>query len=127
MDQDQRYLTQAEAAALCGCDYTTIRRRRERGQFPGSRRRADVTGAWEIPFADLIAVGLWRPADGEERDLDAAVGRTKAERRLEEARLELERANVRIEALTAVLDDRRDEVAYLRRALEAALTGTRVA
>jgi hypothetical protein len=125
MDREQRYLTQAEAAALCGRDYTTIRRRRERGQFPGSRRRGDDTGAWEIPLAELIAAGLWRPADGEANDVDTAMGRTKADRRLQDMRVDLERANVRVEALTAALADRRDEVAYLRRALDAALLGSR--
>ena len=44
MDRAQRHLTQAEAAALCGCDYSTVRRRRERGLFPGARQRDDVTG-----------------------------------------------------------------------------------
>jgi hypothetical protein len=126
VERDQRYVTQNEAAALCGCDYTTVRRRRERGQFPGARRRDAVTGTWEIPVDDLITAGLWRPAEGDEVEPEAALGRTRVERRLEETRLELERAQVRIEALTAALADRRDEVAYLRKALDAALFGSRV-
>ncbi|HVF74806.1 MAG TPA: helix-turn-helix domain-containing protein [Acidimicrobiales bacterium] len=121
MYRDERYVTQTEAASLCGCDYTTIRRHRNRGHFPGARRRDDVNGSWEIPVEDLISAGLWHPSDGDERDLDGALGRTRTERRLEELRLELERANVRIEGLTSALADRRDEIAYLRRALDAAL------
>ena len=68
----------------------------------------------EIPLGDLIGAGLWRPADGDDEDLTAAIGRTKAERRLEETRLAMERANARIEALLAALEERRDEIAYLR-------------
>ena len=123
MATDQRYLTQNEACALCGCDYSTIKRHRVAGDFPGVRRRADPNGTYEIPLADLIGAGLWRPADGDDEDIAAAIGRTKAERRLEETRLALERANARIEALLAALEERRDEIAYLRRALEAALRG----
>ena len=126
VERDQRYLTQNEAAALCGCDYTTVRRHRERGHFPGARRRDDATRTWEVPVEDLIAAGLWRPAEGDGHDLDAAIGRTKVERRLEEARVELERARVRIEALTAALADRRDEIAYLRKALDTALFASKV-
>lgn len=91
------------------------------------RRRNDATGTYEIPVVDLIAAGLWRPAEGDDEDVTAAVGRTKVERRLEETRLALERANARVEALAAALDERRDEVAYLRRALEVALGARAVA
>jgi hypothetical protein len=69
-------VSQNEAAALCGCDYTTVRRRRERGQFPGARRRDDASGTWEIPVEDLIAAGLWCPFDGDEQHVDTALGRT---------------------------------------------------
>jgi len=41
VERDRRYVSQNEAAALCGCDDTTVRRRRERGQLPGARRRDD--------------------------------------------------------------------------------------
>lgn len=99
-------------------------RRRERGQFPGAHRRDDITGTWEIPVEDLIAAGLWRPVEGDEHQPDAALSRSKVERRLEETRLQLERSEVRIEALTAALADRRDEIAYLRRALDAVLLGS---
>lgn len=111
---------------MCGCDYTTVRRHRERGHFPGARRRDDATRTWEIPVEELIGAGLWRPTQGDHQDLEAALGRTKVERRLEETRLELERAQVRIEALTAALADRRDEITYLRKALDAALFGSKV-
>jgi len=98
---DQRYLTQNEACALCGCDYSTIKRHRVAGHFPGVRRRGDPNGTYEIPVADLILAGLWNPADVDEDDAAAAIGRTKAERRLEETRLALERSNARVESLLA--------------------------
>jgi hypothetical protein len=123
IEADERYLTQNEACSLCGCDYSTVKRHRMAGHFPGVRRRPDPNGTYEIPLTDLIAAGLWDPAEGDAEDVAAAFGRTKVERRLEETRLALERANARIEALLAAIEDRRDEIAYLRRALEAALTG----
>jgi hypothetical protein len=127
MDADQRYLTQPEAATLCACDYSTIKRYRERSRFPGIRRRDDTNGTYEIPLSDLIAAGLWKPTDGDDEDVAAAIGRTRAERRVEELRVELERTRAQNEALTAALADRRDEVAYLRRALDVALGTGRVA
>jgi hypothetical protein len=123
MASDQRYLTQNEACTLCACDYSTIKRHRLAGHFPGVRRRGDANGTYEIPLSDLISAGLWHPGDGD-RDVDdvaLAISRTRTERRLEEALLALERANARIEALDAALTERRDEIAYLRRALEVAL------
>src|SRR5688572_11257435 len=119
MDSEQRYITQNEAAMLCGCDYTTIRRRRTSGHFPGARQRNDLTRAWEIPLADLVAAGLWTP-NGEE-DVAAAIGRTNAERRLEDMRTDLERVRARNEALTTIIEDHREQIVYLRKALDAAL------
>lgn len=121
MNAEQQYLTQSEAAALCGCDYSTIKRHRARGNFPNIRRRQDANGTYEIPLADLIAAGLWRPTDGEEEDVAAAIGRTRTERRLEEMRLELARAKTSNEALIALLETRESEVTFLRQALELAL------
>jgi hypothetical protein len=112
---EERYVTQSEAAARCGCDYSTIKRHRQRGSFPGLRRRTDATGTYEIPVSDLVSAGLWDPAAAEP---SATPERLAAE--LHEARLELERLRGQLEALTGALEDRRDEVAYLRRALDAA-------
>lgn len=118
---DQQYLTQNEAATLCAVDYSTIKRHRQRGNFPNLRRRNDVNGTYEIPLADLITAGLWRPTEGDDEDVAAAIGRTRVERRLEEIRIELEQVKARNEALTMLLNERREEIVYLRQALDAAL------
>ena len=67
---------------MCGVDYSTIKRHRER--FPGVRRRDDVNGTYEIPVEDLVAAGLWRPDDSADVDVDAVIGRTRTEHRVEE-------------------------------------------
>jgi hypothetical protein len=121
MSSEQRYVTQAEAAALCGCDYSTIKRHRERGHFPNLRRRDDVNGTYEILVDDLIEAGLWKPTNDVDVDVTAAIGRTKTERTMEELRLALERARSRNEALTTLLEDQREQIVYLRKALDAAL------
>ncbi|MDP9402247.1 MAG: hypothetical protein M3P85_02710 [Actinomycetota bacterium] len=121
MASEQRYLTQPEAAALCGCDYSTIKRHRERGHFPNLRRRDDVNGTYEIPLSDLIAARLWKPTEGDHEDVEAAIGQSRTERRLEELRLELERVRAEAKALAAAFDQSREEVAYLRNALHVAL------
>ena len=112
---EDRYLTQSEAAALCGCDYSTIKRHRHRGSFPGLRRRTDATGTYEIPLSDLVAAGLFDP----DRQEPIATPEQLTEE-LHQARLEVERLRGRLEAMANALEDRRDEVAYLRRALDAA-------
>ncbi|MBW3642278.1 MAG: hypothetical protein KY447_05125 [Actinobacteria bacterium] len=121
MASEQRYLTQPEAAALCGCDYSTIKRHRERGHFPNLRRRDDVNATYEIPLSDLIAARLWKPTEAEDEDVEAAIGRTRSERRLEEMRLELERTRAEAKALAAAFEQSREEIAYLRNALHLAL------
>jgi len=118
---DQQYLTQNEAATLCVVDYSTIKRHRQRGNFPNIRRRNDVNGTYEIPLSDLITAGLWRPTEGDDDDVAAAIGRTRAERRLEEMRIELEQVKTRNEALTTLLEVRETEIAYLRQAHDTAL------
>lgn len=49
-------LTMSEAARSCGVSRSTIRRRLENGDFPGSHK--DAGGSWRIPVQDLIQVGL---------------------------------------------------------------------
>jgi hypothetical protein len=117
----EQFLTQSEAAALCGCDYTTIKRHRQRGHFPNVRRRSDVNGTYEVPLSDLVSAGLWRPTDQDAGDVDAAIGRTRIERRVEELRLELERTRAEARATAAALAQSREEIAYLRSVLDLAL------
>ncbi|MER7050558.1 helix-turn-helix domain-containing protein [Streptomyces jumonjinensis] len=49
-------LTQREAAAACGVSLSTIRRRREGGEFPSTRR--DPVRGWLISVDELLAAGL---------------------------------------------------------------------
>jgi hypothetical protein len=56
------YVTQEDAAALCGRSYDTIRRYRRQNRLPNSRSRAD--GVIEVAVADLVAVGLLDPLVG---------------------------------------------------------------
>lgn len=49
-------LTQREAAAACGVSRSTIRRRREAGDLPGSVE--DPTRGWMIPVDALLAAGF---------------------------------------------------------------------
>ncbi|MFI6348723.1 helix-turn-helix domain-containing protein [Streptomyces sp. NPDC050560] len=53
---DRPWLTQREAAQACGVSRSTIRRRREAGDLPDSRR--DAQRGWLIPVDDLLAAGL---------------------------------------------------------------------
>lgn len=48
--------TLREAAAACGVSLSTIRRRRESGEFPGAVKE-DGRG-WTVPVEDLLAAGL---------------------------------------------------------------------
>ncbi|MGW6576348.1 helix-turn-helix transcriptional regulator [Streptomyces sp. NPDC054945] len=49
-------LTQREAAAACGVSRSTIRRRREAGDLPGSVQ--DPERGWMVPVDDLLAAGF---------------------------------------------------------------------
>ena len=44
------YRTPAEAAALTGCDISTILRRAKAGRIPGARRLGEL-GRWIIPVS----------------------------------------------------------------------------
>ncbi|MFJ7280678.1 hypothetical protein [Kitasatospora sp. NPDC098663] len=43
------------AAAACGVSVSTVRRRRENGDFPGAQK---TEAGWLIPLEDLLAAGL---------------------------------------------------------------------
>lgn len=56
--------TPTEAARLCGCSVDTVRRYRDGGRFPTAYRESDLANAaWRIPLGDLIAAGLYTPAE----------------------------------------------------------------
>ncbi|MBQ0975711.1 helix-turn-helix domain-containing protein [Streptomyces griseoincarnatus] len=87
-------LTQREAAAACGVSRTTIRRRREAGELPGSV--LDDERGWLIPVDDLLAAGfrLHAPAPPDKagpEEATAGAGQTDGQSEAAELRAELER------------------------------------
>ncbi|WP_371558701.1 helix-turn-helix domain-containing protein [Streptomyces longwoodensis] len=97
MSTSRPMLTQREAADACGVSRTTIRRRREAGELPGSV--LDDERGWLIPVDDLLAAGfrLHAPAPPDQVAPGAATataaGGAQADQTREaaELRAELER------------------------------------
>ncbi|MFD4483345.1 helix-turn-helix domain-containing protein [Streptomyces sp. NPDC058471] len=56
MSTSRPLLTQREAATACGVSRSTIRRRREAGDLPGSK--LDTERGWLVPVEDLLAAGF---------------------------------------------------------------------
>ncbi|MEU3670800.1 helix-turn-helix transcriptional regulator [Streptomyces virginiae] len=135
-------LTQREAAAACGVSRSTIRRRREAGDLPGSVQ--DPERGWMVPVDDLLAAGFRlnapappdqavpapagpaAPSDGEDKDaavLRAELTRLNAEHALAlaEARYGQKLAEAEAEHLRRELVARGEHIADLQRAV-AALT-----
>ncbi|WP_405533831.1 helix-turn-helix domain-containing protein (plasmid) [Streptomyces avidinii] len=135
-------LTQREAAAACGVSRSTIRRRREAGDLPGSFQ--DPERGWMVPVDDLLAAGFRlnapappdqaspasagpaAPSDGEGQDavvLRAELARLNAEHALAlaEARYGQKLAEAEAEHLRRELVARGEHIADLQRAV-AALT-----
>ncbi|MFI2620547.1 helix-turn-helix domain-containing protein [Streptomyces sp. NPDC018584] len=138
MSTSRPLLTQREAAAACGVSRTTIRRRREAGELPGSVQ--DEKGGWLIPVESLLAAGfrLNAPSPPEEtRERDQALPVADRRSASDEAalRAELEKlraehtealtraavAEARLEEREARLRERAAHIEDLQRAL-AALT-----
>ena len=111
--EGERYFTQSEAATFCRCDYSTIKRHRQRGHFPGIRRRTDASRTYEIPLCDLIACGLWDPARADEDGPSAEA----LVQELQATRFEVELLRCRLQGMDAMLATRVDEIEHLRRSL----------
>lgn len=75
-----------EAAAICGVSRDTIKRRLRAGQFPGAHRAdgsgGSGTGAWLIPWVDLLVAGLGpsSPADRQDTEVAARLAALSADR-----------------------------------------------
>lgn len=140
-------LTQREAAAACGVSRTTIRRRREAGDLPGSYQ--DPERGWVIPVGDLLAAGFRlnapnppeaavtapagpvaappgpaAPADSAAQDaaaLQAELAQIRAEHALALARAEYGQKLAEAEAqhLRAQLAERGERISDLQRAVAA--------
>ncbi len=94
MSTSRPMLTQREAAAACGVSRTTIRRRREAGELPGSV--LDDERGWLIPVDDLLAAGfrLHAPTPPDKtgpEEATAGTGQTDDPGEVAELRAELER------------------------------------
>ncbi|MFD9081669.1 helix-turn-helix transcriptional regulator [Streptomyces erythrochromogenes] len=136
-------LTQREAAAACGVSRSTIRRRREAGELPGSVE--DPVRGWMIPVDALLAAGFRlnapappdsdtspapeagsgaAPGGGQDAAaLRAELDRVRAEHALAlaEAQFEQRLAAAEVGHLRAQLAERGERIADLQRAV-AALT-----
>jgi hypothetical protein len=110
-------LSQVEAARLAGCSRDTIVRARRSGRFPGARLE---DGHWAIPTTDLIAAGLCGPLRPDDTPNAAATGARPAG--IEEAAVELARAEARIAGLEALVARQDDELRFLRLTVETLAT-----
>lgn len=111
-----QWVTQKEAAELCGCSYDTIRRYRKAARLAECRqeRPGDHSSEWLVPLAGLVEAGLLDPrAAGS--DPEAVLGRRQAERLYEVARLELERTKAELEAARGLAAEREAEIKHLRK------------
>ena len=105
------WVTQEEAAALCGRSYDTIRRYRRDKKLP--RSRSGAGGAVEVPVADLVAAGLLDPTAAGGNAAEVAT-RSRAERDLVCARQDLAVLTARLDAAIERAERAEAEIAFLR-------------
>ena len=111
---NDRLLSQVEAARLAGCSRDTIARARRAGRLPDARLQ---DGHWVIPLADLVAAGLYRPAQpGDVLTPEAPADDPLAE--IEHPALQLARAEARIAGLEALVARQDEELRFLRLTVE---------
>jgi hypothetical protein len=108
-DEDEgRFVTQREAAELCGCSKDTIIRARLAGRFPRATLDANT---WAVPVSDLAAAGLYDPAANTQADPTRAAGADVAD---PGQAAELARAEARIAALEDLIARQDEELRFLR-------------
>ncbi|MGW7824696.1 helix-turn-helix domain-containing protein [Streptomyces puniciscabiei] len=119
-------LTQREAADACGVSRTTIRRRREAGELPGSV--LDPERGWVISSEDLAGAGFrlnssspWsgKAKPGRDVPLDGGAGARCEGKLLAEERAARVAAEEEAEQLRALLAARSEHIQDLQRALAA--------
>lgn len=111
---NDRLLSQLEAARIAGCSRDTVARARRAGRLPGARLQ---DGHWVIPLADLVAAGLYRPAQpGDVMMPEAPADDLPAE--MEHPALQLARAETRVAGLEALVARQDDELRFLRLTVE---------
>ena len=120
--------TLKDAAQRCGVSFSTIRRRREDGNFPNAYKTSD--GEWRVPVEDLLAAGLnpsaqplsTEPAQpttdpGQEPDSTNAHEVAALRRELDRAHAQIEVEQAHRAAAERVADERERSLADLRSAL----------
>ena len=111
---NDRLLSQLEAARLAGCSRDTIARARRAGRLPDARLQ---DGHWVIPLTNLMAAGLYHPAQpGDALTPEAPADDPPAE--IEHPTLQLARAETRIAGLEALVARQDDELRFLRLTVE---------
>ena len=103
----EQLVSQQEAARMAGCSKDTIVRARRSGRFPNARLRDH---RWTIPTDDLLAAGLYHPADP---DGSAPPGECEGRPTVPIA-VELARALARVAALEDLVVRQDDQLAFLR-------------
>ena len=111
---NDRLLSQLEAARLAGCSRDTIARARRAGRLPDARLQ---DGHWVIPLTNLMAAGLYHPAQpGDVLTPEAPADDPPAE--IEHPALQLARAETRIAGLEALVARQDVELRFLRLTVE---------
>jgi hypothetical protein len=109
----ERFVSQREAARLCGVSKDSIIRARRAGRLPGAHR---VGTEWQIAVDDLVAAGLLLMPAERPDDTEAGVD-------LADVRIELTRAQERVSALQDLVARQDEELRFLRRLAADALSG----
>jgi hypothetical protein len=104
----EQLVSQQEAARMAGCSKDTIVRARRNGRFPNARLRDH---RWTIPTDDLLAAGMYHPADPDRSVPPAEDGEGRP---IVPIAVELARALARVAALEDLVARQDDQLAFLR-------------
>jgi hypothetical protein len=111
-----QWVTQKEAAKLCGCSYDTARRKRKAGALGacGQENPGEHSSEWLVPLTGLVIAGLVDPTAAGS-DPEVVLGRRGAERLYEVARSELERTKAELVAARELVAAHETEIKHLRK------------
>lgn len=103
-----RFVTQRQAAELCGCSKDTVIRARLAGRLPNARLDGQT---WTLPVGDLVAAGLHDP----DATVPTDAGRPpRPDTAAPTEATALARAEARVAALEDLVARQDDELAFLR-------------
>ena len=103
-----RFVTQRQAAELCGCSKDTVIRARLAGRLPDARLDGQT---WTLPVGDLVAAGLHDPDATVPTDAGRA---PRPDTAASADATALARAEARVAALEDLVARQDDELAFLR-------------